>query len=52
MTGQAVSGRRAFLRDTFDRRTPIGSNYDAHGAPAPPRDGLDSLSDLFDLFDF
>jgi phospholipase C len=37
---------------TFDRRTPIGSNYDAHGAPAPPRDGLDSLSDLFDLFSF
>jgi phospholipase C len=37
---------------TFDRRTPIGSNYDAHGAPAPPRDGLDSLSDLFDLFHF
>ena len=37
---------------TFDRRTPIGSNYEAHGAPAPPRDGLDSLSDLFDLFRF
>jgi phospholipase C len=37
---------------TFDRRTPIGSNYDAHGAPAPPRDGLDELSDLFDLFTF
>jgi phospholipase C len=37
---------------TFDDKTPGGINYQAHGAPAPPRDGLAGLSDLFDLFDF
>jgi phospholipase C len=37
---------------TFDDATPTGGNYEARGAPAPPRDGLDSLSDLFDLFHF
>ena len=36
----------------FDVSTPTGGDYDAGGAPAPPRDGLDSLSDLLDLFDF
>ena len=36
----------------FDRATPTGANYEANGAPAPPRDGLASLSDLFDLFTF
>jgi phospholipase C len=34
----------------FDTATPTGGNYEAGGAPAPPRDGLDSISDLFDLF--
>jgi phospholipase C len=37
---------------TFDDATPTGGNYQAGGAPAPPRDGLAGLSDLFDLFDF
>jgi phospholipase C len=37
---------------TFDTSTPTGGNYQAKGAPAPPRDGLSSLSDLYDLFDF
>jgi len=36
----------------FDSSTPTGANYEAGGAPAPPRDGLASLSDLFDLFRF
>jgi phospholipase C len=36
----------------FDTATPTGGNYEAGGAPAPPRDALDSLSDLLDLFDF
>jgi len=36
----------------FDSSTPTGANYEAGGAPAPPRDGLASLSDLFDLFTF
>ena len=37
---------------TFDTATPTGGNYQARGAPAPPRDGLEALSDLFDLFHF
>jgi phospholipase C len=36
----------------FDDATPIGPGHDAHGAPAPPRDGLSAISDLTDLFDF
>lgn len=36
----------------FDRSTPAGSNYEAGGAPAPPRDGNPALSDLLDLFVF
>ena len=37
---------------TFDVSTPTGGDYQAGGAPAPPRDGLERLSDLYDLFDF
>ena len=38
---------------TFDASTPIvPPNYQAGGAPAPPRDGMGGLSDLFDLFEF
>jgi phospholipase C len=37
---------------TFDASTPTGGDYEAGGAPAPPRDGRAELSDLFDLFDF
>jgi phospholipase C len=36
----------------FDASTPTGGDYQAGGAPAPPRDGVDSISDLYDLFDF
>jgi phospholipase C len=36
----------------FDASTPTGSNYQANGAPAPPRDGNSGISDLFDLFSF
>jgi phospholipase C len=36
----------------FDAATPTGSNYQAAGAPAPPRDERDDLSDLLDAFAF
>jgi phospholipase C len=36
----------------FDGATPTGSNYQANGAPAPPRDGREEISDLLDLFSF
>jgi len=36
----------------FDTATPTGSDYQANGAPAPPRDGRDDISDLLDLFSF
>jgi phospholipase C len=36
----------------FDTATPTGGNYEANGAPAPPRDGRVDISDLLDLFDF
>jgi phospholipase C len=37
---------------SFDTSTPTGANYNAGGAPAPPRDGLATISDLYDLFTF
>jgi phospholipase C len=36
----------------FDTSTPTGDNYQAGGAPAPPRDGREDIGDLFDCFDF
>src|SRR5215471_19933742 len=42
----------ASLNHQFDAATPTGSNYQASGAPAPPRDGRDDISDLLDLFTF
>jgi hypothetical protein len=36
----------------FDTSTPTGGNYQANGAPAPPRDGRSDISDLFDCFNF
>ena len=36
----------------FDTSTPTGGNFQANGAPAPPRDGRADLSDLLDLFSF
>jgi phospholipase C len=40
------------LNHQFDAATPTGSNYQANGAPAPPRDGRADISDLLDLFTF
>src|SRR5262245_8067621 len=40
------------LNHQFDSATPTGSNYQANGAPAPPRDGRSDISDLLDLFTF
>jgi phospholipase C len=36
----------------FDGGTPTGPDYEASGAPAPPRDGREEISDLLDLFAF
>jgi phospholipase C len=36
----------------FDSATPTGSDYQANGAPAPPRDARADISDLLDLFTF
>jgi len=36
----------------FDASTPTGSNHQAGGAPAPPRDDREDISDLLDLFTF
>jgi phospholipase C len=36
----------------FDTGTPTGTNYQAGGAPAPPRDGREDISNLLDLFTF
>jgi phospholipase C len=36
----------------FNSGTPTGGNYQANGAPAPPRDGRNDISDLLDLFEF
>jgi len=42
----------ASVNHQFDSATPTGSNFQANGAPAPPRDGRDDISDLLDLFSF
>jgi len=36
----------------FDVSRPTGSNYQANGAAAPPRDGRTDISNLLDLFSF
>jgi phospholipase C len=36
----------------FDAGTPTGPNYEAGGAPAPPRDARDDIGDMLDCFDF
>jgi phospholipase C len=40
----------ASVNHRFDNGTPTGGNYQANGAPAPPRDGNGALSDLTELF--
>jgi phospholipase C len=42
----------ASINSRFDSGTPTGGNYQANGAPNPPRDGNAALSDLTDLFAF
>jgi phospholipase C len=42
----------ASLNHQFDKSTPRGSNYEANGAPFPPRDGNSALSDLTQCFTF
>ncbi len=36
----------ASINHNFDKSTPRGSNYQANGAPFPPRDGNSAPSDL------
>jgi phospholipase C len=36
----------------FDSSTPTGPNYEAGGAPAPPRDAREDIGDMLDCFDF
>jgi phospholipase C len=36
----------------FDNGTPTGGNYEANGAPAPPRDGLTSVGNMLECFAF
>jgi phospholipase C len=42
----------ASVNHLFDTSTPTGSNFQANGAPAPPRDARQDISDLFDCFTF
>jgi phospholipase C len=42
----------ASINHKFDKSTPKGSNYQADGAPFPPRDGNSTLSDLTQCFTF
>ena len=41
----------ASVNHLFDRGTPTGSDYQANGAPAPPRDARHDIGDLFECFD-
>ena len=40
----------ASVNHLFDAGTPTGGNYEANGAPAPPRDDRDDISDMLDCF--
>jgi phospholipase C len=42
----------ASMNHQFDTSTPKGSNYQADGAPFPPRDGNSAISDLTQCFAF
>jgi phospholipase C len=42
----------ASINHQFDTSTPKGSNYQANGAPFPPRDAKPALSDLTQCFTF
>ena len=36
----------------FDAGTPTGPNYEAGGAPAPPRNDREDIGDMLDCFEF
>jgi phospholipase C len=42
----------ASMNHLFDAGTPTGDNFEANGAPAPPRDAREEIGDLLDCFDF
>jgi phospholipase C len=42
----------ASVNHQFDAGTPTGSNYQANGAPAPPRDGRSEIGNLMECFRF
>lgn len=42
----------ASLNRRFDTSTPTGADYEAGGAPAPPRDGRSDIGDLMECFNF
>lgn len=42
----------ASVNHLFDAGTPTGSNYQAGGAPAPPRDGNPALGNMLECFAF
>jgi phospholipase C len=42
----------ADLNTKFNTKTPSGSNYQAKGKPAPPRDGRSDIGDLTECFQF
>ena len=42
----------ASVNHRFDTATPTGGDYQAGGAPAPPRDAREDISDMLDCFDF
>jgi phospholipase C len=42
----------ASMNHLFDAGTPTGGNFEANGAPAPPRDAREEIGDLLDCFDF
>jgi phospholipase C len=42
----------ASVNHQFDSSTPTGTNYQAGGKPAPPRDGRTDISDLTEMFSF
>ena len=42
----------ASVNHSFDTSTPVGSNYEAGGPPAPPRDGRRDIGNLMECFAF
>ncbi|HEY6117722.1 MAG TPA: hypothetical protein VI172_17340 [Candidatus Dormibacteraeota bacterium] len=40
------------MKHLFNNGTPTGGNYEASGAPAPPREGLRSVGSMLECFAF